>query len=76
MIPQLPDQRLIATLVAAAGAGIKLELGEADTEAIRAAAATILGDGAYREAAAGLARESRAQASPAEIVDGLVSLAR
>ncbi|MEV5713093.1 glycosyltransferase [Amycolatopsis mediterranei] len=76
MIPQLPDQRLISTLVSAAGAGIKLDLAEADTETIRTAAAEILGDAAYREAAAGLARESREQPSPAEVVDGLVALAR
>ncbi|GHF27997.1 nucleotide disphospho-sugar-binding domain-containing protein [Streptomyces morookaense] len=68
MIPQLPDQKLISALVAGAGAGERLELGDATVETIRAAAQRILATPDHRESARRLQDESRRLLAPAEVV--------
>lgn len=74
MIPQLPDQRLISTLVAAAGAGVKLDLAAADEDGIRTAAERLLASPTATSAAARLRAESERQPGPAEVVARITDL--
>lgn len=75
MIPQLPDQKLISSLVAGAGAGTRLELADASAEAIRAAARAILDTPAYAGAARRLREESRRLPAPGEVVHAITRAA-
>ncbi|GAA0297337.1 glycosyltransferase [Streptomyces polychromogenes] len=68
MIPQLPDQKLISSLVAGAGAGERLDLADATAETIRAAALRILSTPSHRASARALSEESRRLPGPAEVV--------
>jgi UDP:flavonoid glycosyltransferase YjiC (YdhE family) len=71
---QIADQILNGAQLAATGAGVALPPGEADVDAVKAAAATILTEDAPREAARRLKEEILAQPTPADVVGTLEEL--
>jgi UDP:flavonoid glycosyltransferase YjiC (YdhE family) len=75
LLPQVGDQKLVAHLLSAAGAGAELPP-TASVDVIRERAAALLCDTGYRDAADGVRRDARAQASPARAVAELVDLVR
>jgi hypothetical protein len=75
VIPQGADQWANAERVANAGAGLRLDTGELNAEALRASVAELLRDPAYRRAAGELATQIRAMPSAAELVPVLEALA-
>jgi UDP:flavonoid glycosyltransferase YjiC (YdhE family) len=75
LLPHGADQFLNAEALVATGAGRRLLPEEISAEAVAEAVAALLGEPAYREAAAELAGEIAALPSPAETVPVLEQLA-
>jgi UDP:flavonoid glycosyltransferase YjiC (YdhE family) len=64
VLPQGADQYLIAGLVAAAGAGLKLDPAEVNPASVREAVLALLGDGGFRGAAGSLKAEIAGMPGP------------
>jgi UDP:flavonoid glycosyltransferase YjiC (YdhE family) len=75
LIPQTADNPFNAANFSHSGAGIALDVAEADTEAIRAAATTVLTDDTIRAAALKLRDEIAAAPPPSDVVHTLENLA-
>jgi UDP:flavonoid glycosyltransferase YjiC (YdhE family) len=76
VLPQLPDQITNADNLAAAGVARVLGPGQADPEAIRATARTVLAQPGYADAARRLQAEILAQPTPGDVVTVLEGVAR
>jgi L-demethylnoviosyl transferase len=70
-VPHYGDQFLTASQVLQRGVGLMVPVGEISTEAVGAAAAALLDEPKYTEAARGFAEENARQPSPAELVSVL-----
>jgi UDP:flavonoid glycosyltransferase YjiC (YdhE family) len=76
VLPQLPDQVTNADCLAGAGVARALRPGQADPEAIRTTARTLLTEQSYVDAACRVQAEILAQPTPAQVVPVLEEVAR
>jgi UDP:flavonoid glycosyltransferase YjiC (YdhE family) len=76
VLPQLPDQVTNADCLARAGVARALRPGQADPEAIRTTARTLLTEQSYVDAARRVQAEILAQPTPAQVVPILEQVAR